>query len=72
MASCQVIQERRKKKRDECYAPVKKDLLDLIMDMYDEETDSRMDNEELRSQVCTVHRYPCLITNTIMYLEIKY
>ena len=29
-----------------------KDLLDLLMDMYDEETDSRMSDEELRSQVC--------------------
>ena len=31
---------------------MKKDLLDLLMDMYDEETDSRMSDEELRSQVC--------------------
>ena len=30
---------------------MKKDLLDLLMDMYDEETDSRMDDEELRAQV---------------------
>ena len=31
---------------------MKKDLLDLLMDMYDEETDSRLSDEELRSQVC--------------------
>lgn len=30
---------------------MKKDLLDLLMEMYDEETDSRMDDEELRAQV---------------------
>ena len=49
----QVIQDRRKQKRERSYKPVKKDLLDLLMDMYDEETDSRMDDEELRSQVCS-------------------
>jgi len=50
----QVIQDRRKQKRERSYKPaVKKDLLDLLMDMYDEETDSRMDDEELRSQVFT-------------------
>ena len=48
----QVIQDRRKQKSEGCYAPIKKDLLDLLMDMYDEETDSRMNDEELRSQVC--------------------
>ena len=48
----QVIQERRRQKSEGCYAPIKKDLLDLLMDMYDEETDSRMNDEELRSQVC--------------------
>ena len=31
---------------------MKKDLLDLLLGMYDEETDSRMDDEELRAQVC--------------------
>ena len=31
-----------------------KDLLDLLMDMYDEETNSVMDDEELRSQVTAV------------------
>lgn len=47
----QVILDRRKQKREGNYAPLKKDLLDLLMDMYDEETDSRMDDEELRAQV---------------------
>ena len=45
-----VIQERRKE-RKAGIVKKKKDLLDLLMDMYDEETDSKMDNEELRSQV---------------------
>jgi len=49
----EVIQERRKQKSEGSYAPVKKDLLDLLLGMYDEETDSRMDNEELRAQVFT-------------------
>ncbi|XP_068743942.1 cytochrome P450 4c21-like isoform X1 [Montipora capricornis] len=48
-----VIQERRRQKREGSYSPVNKDLLDLLMDMYDEETDSRMSDEELRSQVFT-------------------
>ena len=47
----QVIQERRRQKSEECHTPIKKDLLDLLMGMYDEETDSRMNDEELRSQV---------------------
>ena len=29
----------------------KKDLLDLLMDMYDDETDTKMEDEELRAQV---------------------
>ena len=29
----------------------KKDLLDLLMDMYDEETGTKMEDEELRAQV---------------------
>ena len=45
-----VIQERRKE-RKAGIVKKKKDLLDLLMDMYDEETDSKMDDEELRSQV---------------------
>ncbi|XP_068711405.1 cytochrome P450 4c21-like [Montipora foliosa] len=49
----EVIQERRIQKREGSYSPVNKDLLDLLMDMYDEETDSRMSDEELRSQVFT-------------------
>ena len=52
LLNSQVIQERRKQKSKGSYAPMKKDLLDLLMDMYDEETDSRMDDDELRSQVC--------------------
>ena len=47
----QVIQERCRKKTEGCYAPLKKDLLDLLMQMYDEETDSILSDEELRSQV---------------------
>ena len=46
-----MILDRRKQKREGNYAPLKKDLLDLLMDMHDEETDSRMDDEELRAQV---------------------
>ncbi|XP_068712247.1 cytochrome P450 3A18-like [Montipora foliosa] len=49
----EVIQERRRQRREGSYTLVKKDLLDLLMDMYDEETDSRMSDEELRSQVFT-------------------
>jgi len=56
----QVIQERHKRKREGNYVPVKKDLLDLLMDMYDEETDSRMDDEELRSQVWSCSLSKCL------------
>ena len=29
----------------------KKDLLDLLMDMYDDETDTKMEDDELRAQV---------------------
>lgn len=45
-----VIQERRKERKTGVVKE-KKDLLDLLMDMYDEETDSKMDDEELRAQV---------------------
>lgn len=47
----QVIRERRRQKAEGNYSSAKKDLLDLLMDMRDEETDSRMNDEELRSQV---------------------
>lgn len=47
----QVIRERRRQKTEGSHSSVKKDLLDLLMDMHDEETDSRMNDEELRSQV---------------------
>ena len=47
----QVIRERRRQKTEGSHSSAKKDLLDLLMDMHDEETDSRMNDEELRSQV---------------------
>lgn len=49
----EVIRERRRQKTEESHSSAKKDLLDLLMDMHDEETDSRMNDEELRSQVFT-------------------
>ena len=45
-----VIQERRKERKSGIVKE-KKDLLDLLMDMYDEETGSKMEDEELRAQV---------------------
>ena len=45
-----VIQERRKKRKTGTVKE-KKDLLDLLMDMYDEETGTKMEDEELRAQV---------------------
>ena len=46
----QVIQERRKERKTGVVKE-REDLLDLLMDMYDEETGTRMDDEELRAQV---------------------
>ena len=60
----QVIQERRRKKSEGCYAPLKKDLLDLLMQMYDEETDSILSDEELRSQVI-INAKVIYICNTV-------
>lgn len=48
--SQKVIRERHKEKKAGIVKETK-DLLDLLMDMYDEETNSVMDDEELRSQV---------------------
>lgn len=45
-----MIKERRKEKKAGIVRE-KKDLLDVLMDMYDQETNSVMDDEELRSQV---------------------
>ena len=45
-----MIKERRKEKKAGIVSE-KKDLLDVLMDMYDQETNSVMDDEELRSQV---------------------
>ena len=45
-----VIYQRRKERKTGIVKE-KKDLLDLLMDMYDEETGTRMDDEELRAQV---------------------
>lgn len=47
-----MIKERRKEKKAGIVRE-KKDLLDVLMDMYDQETNSVMDDEELRSQVFT-------------------
>ena len=46
----QVIQERRKERKTGIVKE-KKDLLDLLIDMYDEETGTKMEDEELRAQV---------------------
>ena len=46
----QVIQERRKERKSGIVKE-KKDLLDLLIDMYDEETGTKMEDEELRAQV---------------------
>ena len=46
----QVIQERRKEWKTGIVKE-KKDLLDLLIDMYDEETGTKMEDEELRAQV---------------------
>lgn len=45
-----VIQERRKERKIGIVKE-KKDLLDLLIDMYDEETGTKMEDEELRAQV---------------------
>jgi len=45
-----VIQGRRKERKTGIVKE-KKDLLDLLMDMYDEETGTKMEDEELRAQV---------------------
>ena len=45
-----VIQERRKGRKTGIVKE-KKDLLELLMDMYDEETGTKMEDEELRAQV---------------------
>jgi len=47
-----VIQERRKERKTGIVKE-KKDLLDFLMDMYDEETGTKMEDEELRAQVFT-------------------
>lgn len=49
-----MIKERRKEKKAGIVRE-KKDLLDVLMDMYDQETNSVMDDEELRSQVQKLH-----------------
>ena len=49
-----MIKERRKEKKAGIKRE-KKDLLDVLMDMYDQETNSVMDDEELRSQVLNYH-----------------
>lgn len=49
-----MIKERRKEKKAGIVRE-KKDLLDVLMDMYDQETNSVMDDEELRSQVKKLH-----------------
>lgn len=49
-----MIKERRKEKKAGIVRE-KKDLLDVLMDMYDQETNSVMDDEELRSQVLNYH-----------------
>ena len=57
----QVIQERRKERKTGIVKE-KKDLLDLLMDTYDEETGTKMDDEELRAQVMYSASYmykPC-------------
>lgn len=45
-----VIQERRKERKIGIVKE-KKDLLDLLIDMHDEETGTKMEDEELRAQV---------------------
>lgn len=49
-----MIKERRKEKKAGIVRE-KKDLLDVLMDMFDQETNSVMDDEELRSQVKKLH-----------------
>ena len=54
-----VIQERRKERKTGSVKE-KKDLLDLLMDMYDEETGTKMEDEELRAQVMYSVSKPCV------------
>ena len=54
-----VIQERRKERKTGIVKE-KKDLLDLLMDMYDEETGTKMEDEELRAQVMYSVNKPCM------------
>ena len=54
-----VIQERRKERKTGIVKE-KKDLLDLLMDMYDEETGTKMEDEELRAQVMYSVSKPCV------------
>ena len=56
----QVIQQRRKEIKTGIVKE-NKDLLDLLMDMYDEETGTKMEDEELRAQVLlySVSCKPC-------------
>lgn len=49
----EIVQARRKKKKEGGKVSSKPDLLDLLMDQYDEETGSSMDDELLRAQVFT-------------------
>ena len=51
-----MIRERRKEKKAGIVRE-KKDLLDVLMDMYDQETNSVMDDEELRSQKLHILNY---------------
>ena len=63
-----MIQERRKERKTEIVKE-KKDLLDFLMDMYDEETGTKMEDEELRAQVMyfvSLHKWLRILANVTL------